>query len=376
MAEEYLYGGREQTEAKHQILRQYLENFSYKILQTFGSLDYVDAFCGPWKERDTERFSDTSFGIAIDTLRDVQLALRQRGRNTKIRCIFNEADPQAFDRLETFISTVNPADPEFEIICLKGSFEENASRIERMAVNRFRLFFIDPTGWKGYGPTTLSLLERGRSEVLINFMFDHINRFLVSDDGRSRNWLDDLIGAERTDTLFARAPFSAADIKDELAGFLRDDLNYKYVASSPIFMPRSERINFELIYASRHPAGIEVLRNAEFRALSAYDQKRYEMTQNPNQGTLFDIEPQGPYLRAHGEHIRVLETEILDCIPDGASVGFAELCGRIQCRLYVSKKEVKKAIVDLAKQGVLQESWRARNPKARSPSDDDEIARV
>ena len=65
------YGGREQTEAKHLILRTYLKALAIKLLEGgFSRLSYVDAFSGPWESR-TEDFSDTSFKIALTVLSEV-----------------------------------------------------------------------------------------------------------------------------------------------------------------------------------------------------------------------------------------------------------------------------------------------------------------
>jgi hypothetical protein len=41
------YAGREQTRAKHFILKRYLEGLAFKVL-TFSDLTYVDGFCGPF----------------------------------------------------------------------------------------------------------------------------------------------------------------------------------------------------------------------------------------------------------------------------------------------------------------------------------------
>lgn len=41
------YNGRTQTLAKHAILERYLKRFSFKILSTWSSLDFIDAFAGP-----------------------------------------------------------------------------------------------------------------------------------------------------------------------------------------------------------------------------------------------------------------------------------------------------------------------------------------
>jgi len=64
------YLGREQTRAKHFILKSYLQALAFKVL-TFSDVTYVDGFSGPWETK-TENFSDSSFMIAIDVLRDTR----------------------------------------------------------------------------------------------------------------------------------------------------------------------------------------------------------------------------------------------------------------------------------------------------------------
>jgi len=65
-----LYFGREQTKAKHFILKRYLQALAFKILR-FYDITYVDGFSGPWETR-TEDFVDSSFMIAISVLNDAQ----------------------------------------------------------------------------------------------------------------------------------------------------------------------------------------------------------------------------------------------------------------------------------------------------------------
>ena len=67
------YFKREQTRTKHFILKSYLQTLVYKLFQGgHRSLTYVDGFSGPWEAK-TENFTDTSFMIAIDVLRNAQL---------------------------------------------------------------------------------------------------------------------------------------------------------------------------------------------------------------------------------------------------------------------------------------------------------------
>ena len=56
--------------------------------------------------------------------------------------------------------------------------EEAIPAIDEFIRRSFPYIFIDPTGWKGYSPEKLKPLcyRRQKVELLINFMYDHINR--------------------------------------------------------------------------------------------------------------------------------------------------------------------------------------------------------
>jgi three-Cys-motif partner protein len=97
------YSGREQTKAKHFILKRYLQALAFKVLR-FYDITYVDGFSGPWETK-TEDFLDSSFMIAISVLKDAQQKIQiQTGRRPKIRCFFSENNRQAYTKLATALS--------------------------------------------------------------------------------------------------------------------------------------------------------------------------------------------------------------------------------------------------------------------------------
>ena len=167
------YRGHEQTYLKHFFLERYLELVAYNIGSFASDFVYVDGFSGPWRSRD-EALQDTSFMIAISTLRAVQDHLSRRGRVFKVRCLFVEKDPLAFSALENALANVTG----IQCAALKGGFEEVIPEIVKFVAGSFSLVFIDPTGWTGFGLKRIAPLLRHRGEVIVNFMFDHINRFL------------------------------------------------------------------------------------------------------------------------------------------------------------------------------------------------------
>jgi three-Cys-motif partner protein len=188
------YSGREQTKAKHFILKRYLQALAFKVLRYFD-VTYVDGFSGPW-ETQTEDFADSSFRIAIDVLRDAQKQiLAQTGRCRRIRCFFSENKPKAFAQLATATAAFHKPEEYFEIKTYYGEFEDAVSEIQRFIRHSFPLVFIDPTGWTGYAFNKIKpLFDRPKCEVLINFMYDFVNRAASMSDAKTIASLDPILG--------------------------------------------------------------------------------------------------------------------------------------------------------------------------------------
>jgi len=164
------YWEREQTKAKHFILKHYLEALAFKVL-TFSDITYVDGFSGPWQTQ-TEDFADSSFMIALRVLKDAQRRMAERSISRRIRCFFSEEDPVAYARLKAAVEPFhNPAEG-FEVTTYCGKFEDAVDTINAIIRQSFPLIFIDPTGWKGYPLDKLKpLFVRPKCEVVINFMY-------------------------------------------------------------------------------------------------------------------------------------------------------------------------------------------------------------
>ena len=81
------------------------------------------------------------------------------------------------------MAPLNKPSEEFEIKTYCGKFEDAVREIQAFIGVSFPLIFIDPTGWTGYPFDKLEPLFFGsKCEVLINFMYDFVNRFAYSED--------------------------------------------------------------------------------------------------------------------------------------------------------------------------------------------------
>ena len=122
------YVDREQTQAKHFILRGYLQELAFKVLHHWD-VTYVDGFSGPWESR-TDDLSDTSFMIAIDVLKDAQQKVFARaGTRRTVKWFFSEQDASAYEQMANAVARHNRPDEGFEIKTFHGEFGDAVEEI-------------------------------------------------------------------------------------------------------------------------------------------------------------------------------------------------------------------------------------------------------
>lgn len=188
------YIDREQTQAKHFILRGYLQELAYKVLRGWD-VAYVDGFSGPWESK-TADFSDTSFMIALGVLKEAQRIVYEQTRvRRKIRCFFSEKNVAAYQQMVAAVAPFHRPDEGFQVKTFCGEFVDAVGEIRTFIGNAFPLIFIDPTGWTEYPFTKIApLFAYAKCEVLINFMYGHISQFLTHPDEKIIASLDPILG--------------------------------------------------------------------------------------------------------------------------------------------------------------------------------------
>ena len=273
MSDDELYDRREQTLVKHLILGHYLERFAHIVGHSWPSITYVDCFAGPWNVK-SDQLEDSSFAIALNELRKARETLAQKGKPLKLRVFFIEKHRSAFGQLEEFAKGVRDAEVEILNRELEDSVEEILSFIRR-GRDTFPFIFIDPTGWTGFRLEVIGpLLQLAPGEILINFMTEHIRRFL--GHAPSRQSFIDLFGSDRA--LERLEGLSGVERDDAMVGEFMEAVKsrgrFSHVLSAVVLHPEKERAHFHLIYGTRHPKGVEVFKEAERKAMERMLQVR------------------------------------------------------------------------------------------------------
>jgi len=266
------YKGKEQTYVKHFFLERYLEAVAFHIGYSHREFVYVDCFSGPWRA-DDEELADTSIRIALDKLNYVLRGLTKLNRTPPIRAIFIERQPKAFSALQTALEQHRHA---VTTIPLQGTFENNIPAILERVGNSFAFCFIDPTGWSGFAMDEISpLLCHQPGEVMVNFMWDFINRFINFPEEANERSLDRFFGTPdwrhiRTLAAAERETASLELYQEQL----RKTGGFTYVTSTRILKPQSDRAYFHLVYATRNSKGIFKFRDVEKKTYSEQNSVR------------------------------------------------------------------------------------------------------
>ncbi|MBV9785589.1 MAG: three-Cys-motif partner protein TcmP [Acidisphaera sp.] len=372
------YVGREQTAAKHFILRRYLQTLAFKLLQgPHSALTYVDGFSGPWESK-TKDFADTSFMIAIAVLKDANQRLRQNTIHREIRCFFVEENARAYRQLRDVVMAHHDPENGFHVATFQGRFEDAMTDIMTFIGNSFALTFIDPTGWTGYGFDKIApILRHHPGEVLVNYMFDHISRFAGWGNPKNSASFNAILGGQDwKQRLDNSLPMSDAMEKLFCEQF-RAAGTFKYVLSTRI-AKLADRPHFSIAYGTRSPAGLRAFREIEYSALRDHDVRRsqakmaisHQKTGQPDMFAAADLMlPNSmdtivaaqrllakPWLAAYlREHSRAAK--------------FSEIWEVVLPAFVLRVTDVKDICVELAKEGLIKAPWREEVPRKHKPSD-------
>lgn len=167
------------TEAKHQMLREYLKAW-FPIMGSFnGRIVYIDGFAGPGEYKEGEPGSPI---VAIETL-----IHHKQPPKSEVAFVFIEKDPARHAHLRAKLeATTFAARVRWQSIC--AEFDEALHSLLNMLDEQNQLLaptfaFIDPFGFSGTPMSVIARIMRNpRCEVLVNVMYQHLNRFLTHPD--------------------------------------------------------------------------------------------------------------------------------------------------------------------------------------------------
>ena len=299
------------TEAKHTLLRKYLEAWLPIITSQGGRVLFVDGFAGPGEYNGGE---DGSPIIAIKTLLNHRLRI-----DTKVHFIFIEKDRDRCNFLEKKISTLKLKNNiKTIVICaefadvIDGVLDDLEKKKQKLAPS---FFFIDPFGFKAIPFGIIKrIMQNKKCEVLITFMYEEINRFL--DVPEQEETYNATFGTEEWKK--AREGKSPEERLKIIHGIyekqLKKDADIEFGRSFKM-KNKANRIDYFLFFGTNNLLGLKKMKAAMWRVDETGSFEFSDATYDPNQALLFELEPNYKLLKRiilekfKGQGIRIEDLE-------------------------------------------------------------------
>jgi three-Cys-motif partner protein len=275
------------TAKKHQILRRYFNAWLPIISRWNGRVLYVDGFAGPGEYSKGE---DGSPAIVLKAARDHTYPIR-----SELICLFVEADAARYEHLKRVIAKLKATLPSnITVETAKGDFNETltsgiAELQEQQKHLAPSLVFVDPFGFSHTPFSTIrKIMQNDKCEVLINFMYEEINRFLGHADH-----------IDTFNKLFGTPAWQAAAQKetpDERRRAIHDVylLQLKTIANhvrSFEMLNNGNRTDYFLFFATNNLRGLEKMKEAMWKVDESGSFQFSDYTDSLRLMSLFGTEP-------------------------------------------------------------------------------------
>jgi len=324
------------TEAKHTILKKYLQAWIPIISRYNGKVIYIDGFAGPGEYKNGK---DGSPIIAIKSVIEHKLRNQMRAH---FKFLFIEKKKDRCEHLKKILSKIKlPLSPKIDITIECNKFHEVIGDILNSLEDKNKslapsFVFIDPFGFSGI-PLDLikKIMKNKRCEVLITFMYEDIIR-----------WLELPLNAPHLDALFGTNKWrlinkKCSNPKDKVIRFhnlyqsqLKGDIGINYVRSF-MMVNKFNKPDYFLFFGTNNKLGLEKMKESMWKVDKFGSFQFSDATYDPEQSVLFEPSPK----------FSILKREILNKYK-GEKVAIEQLEDFVLLETAFIKSHIRRPILD------------------------------
>ncbi|SDM23591.1 three-Cys-motif partner protein [Nonomuraea maritima] len=257
------------TKAKHQMLSRYLDGWFPILSRWNGRILFLDGFAG------RGRYNDGSEGSPLIALRRlIQHRHFENMRDREFVFLFIEADADNAVNLQKEIDLLKaeyaPWPHNIKTHVQNDRFDKSAESIINTLREQKRnlaptFAFVDPFGYSGLPMDLLTdLLAHPCTEVFVNFMVGHVQRF-ITRDGQERA-MRSLFGMDVRDVLngYSVDADRVEHLREVYVRQLREQVGFNFVQSFAM-ANSTGNIGYYLFHGTRHQLGVKLMKDAMWK---------------------------------------------------------------------------------------------------------------
>lgn len=237
----------EQTKIKHKVFTEYFDKW-VKILGRYHKFNYIDCFAGAGAYEDNGKIY---YGSPI-------LAAKIIKTNKKTATIVViDDDKKNLENLETIFEFEKLTD--LTIIPVNQDFDKTINKILEQKQNLApTFFFIDPWGFKISYATLKRIMKVEKSEILLNFQFNALDRFLSWSS--LENTITDLFGTDEWKFL---TKFKGLERENSILNLYREKLEQiaDFVFPFKVQFPHRDRTYYYLFHLTNYWLGCSIMKS-------------------------------------------------------------------------------------------------------------------
>lgn len=285
---------QKQTEMKHRVFRYYLPQWLSILGKFHKNLNYVDGFGGLGAYHTDEdiksgEYLSKKFGSPIISMLGI-LDLEQRGKIEKANILVLDKNAENIRNIETIIGHLG-IKTKGSISVRPGNFDEEINKfLDQIEEKNSKLaptfFLIDPFGIADIRLQTIKrIMNVGKDEILLNFMYNCLQRFVSHPDGKINKIYDEYFGSDVSRVCKGK---KLKEKEDELVGIFRNNCKKfcKFVYPFKLKFPYKDQTYYYLFHLTQHHKGCSLMKDSFAKFNNGKDE--YAGEKYKNQSGLFD----------------------------------------------------------------------------------------
>ena len=333
----FLWKYEEQTQMKHKVVTEYFKLWA-KILGKYYKVYYFDCFGGCGAYLDSEKVYYGSPFLAAEVASELKGSL-----DRKIEIYVTEPDD---DNYKNLLKVREDLFDKLTVLprIAKITFENLINH--KWAIGKYKdpntpvFIFIDPFGYSLDFNDIKDIMNYKRNEMIINFMFDYISRFIETGDNiKLEERYDNFFGC--TDWRTART-LIGDEREKKLVDIYKRQLkkSAKYVFPYKISFPNKNRTYYYLFHVTNDLNGCSIMKSV----FATWNNGRVEyLGRKGDNLTLFDL-----------QEFKVEDIKnVLFSKYSGKQMAFLEIVDDIIDETLFIEKDIRKAIKEMKKEGYV-----------------------